>query len=115
MPIKEPSGPERAEELTDIARQRAPREQSPFRTGPELIGIGFGLLLLAAIVGGLLAAASQGTSSTPLAVVVSALGGFAGLMTMLAGVIRWGVEPLIHFEKKRVSQRRRKRRKQHKA
>jgi hypothetical protein len=109
MEMRKPVSPERADELTNIARNRPPREQLPFKTGPELIGLGLGLLLLAAIVGGLLMAATQGTGSAPLALVVWSLGGLVGLVMMIAGIIRWAVEPLIYFQQLRAARRKRKR------
>jgi predicted nucleic acid-binding Zn ribbon protein len=102
MALKEKSKPERVSELVDMARRRTRQARPQWVSGLQLVGMGVMLTLF----GGLLYVvinAGPGPNGSPSQGFI-ALGSFVASITggimILAGIIRWGVQPVIYYQEK---------------
>ena len=112
MALKEKPKPERVSELVDMARRRTRRKDQPqWATGVQLIVYGASITVVAGLI---YLVAISAPFSGPFAAgrlfiaFVSAIASAVGGFLILAGIIRWGVQPLIYYQQKTLEKIERK-------
>ena len=104
MELKDKPKRERVIELVDLARRRTRRKDEPeWATGVQLIVYGASITVVAGLI--YLAVMSAPfsapfTAGRVFIAFVSAVASSIGSIVLLAGIVRWAVQPLIYYQQK---------------